>query len=206
MRTAGGWAEEAWPQEHLISHIPDGTDPDAVRTAFCDWWEQPHSMALTPADVDALRDLAGSRPPDRPWTGNGAWWNLGDELDPALRQAILDRMLAANQAWWRVDVTDWKVAIKRYRAGDEHGWHQDWHPGVRGRGGRCKLVATGQLSDGDDYDGGDLLLSAFGHEICAPVTAGTLVTFPSWTRHRVEPVTDGERWALIVDGFGPPLR
>jgi hypothetical protein len=24
--------------------------------------------------------------------------------------------------------------------------------------------------------------------------------------HEVEPVTSGERWSLIVNGYGPPLR
>jgi len=26
------------------------------------------------------------------------------------------------------------------------------------------------------------------------------------TVHEVEPVTSGERWSLIVNGYGPPLR
>jgi predicted 2-oxoglutarate/Fe(II)-dependent dioxygenase YbiX len=39
-----------------------------------------------------------------------------------------------------------------------------------------------------------------------PRTRGTLVVFPGWTVHEVEPVTAGERWALIVNGWGPPLR
>ena len=44
------------------------------------------------------------------------------------------------------------------------------------------------------------------HRLAMPRTRGTLMAFPGWTVHEVEPVASGERWALIVNGWGPPLR
>jgi predicted 2-oxoglutarate/Fe(II)-dependent dioxygenase YbiX len=63
-----------------------------------------------------------------------------------------------------------------------------------------------QPSDSDDYAGGALVVE-FAH-LCVlmPRDRGTLVAFPGWTVHAVEPVTHGERWALVVNCFGPRLR
>ncbi len=39
-----------------------------------------------------------------------------------------------------------------------------------------------------------------------PRAQGALAVWPGWTLHRVDPIMDGERWALAVFGYGPPLR
>ena len=37
---------------------------------------------------------------------------------------------------------------------------------------------------------------------CRASAAPSSVSFPAWTVHEVEPVTAGERWALIANGWG----
>jgi PKHD-type hydroxylase len=76
------------------------------------------------------------------------------------------------------------------------------HPGAACR----KFAGSVQLSDSEDYDGGDLVMHFAHHRVAMPRTRGTLVAFPGWTVHEVEPVTAGERWALVVNGWGPPLK
>ncbi|WP_332852656.1 Fe2+-dependent dioxygenase [Duganella sp. S19_KUP01_CR8] len=83
-----------------------------------------------------------------------------------------------------------------YAGGEHYGAHVD--------GALRRVAATGQwlrtdvsstlfLSDPEDYDGGELIVTdAYGeHEVKLP--AGDLIVYPSTSVHRVEPVTRGAR-------------
>jgi PKHD-type hydroxylase len=87
----------------------------------------------------------------------------------------------------------------RYRPGDGFGRHVD--NAIRyGHGGslRTDLSATLFLSPPDSYDGGALLIDdTFGpRRIRLP--AGHMVLYPSSSLHSVEPITRGERLAVIL--------
>jgi hypothetical protein len=123
-------------------------------------------------------------------------------LEPEDERAVLRRFEEANAEWWRLEVDRWDVMAKRYRPGDRHARHQDLHPGAACR----KFAGSVQLSHSDDYEGGDLVVHFAGHQVAMPRSRGTLVALPAWTVHEVEPVTSGERWALIVNGWGPALK
>lgn len=69
-----------------------------------------------------------------------------------------------------------------------------------------KMSLTIQLSDPDDYEGGDLEINAGGRIIKAPRTLGLAVAFPSYQLHRVTPVTKGTRRSLVVWITGPRFR
>jgi predicted 2-oxoglutarate/Fe(II)-dependent dioxygenase YbiX len=115
---------------------------------------------------------------------------------------VIARFEEANRQWWELDVDRWIIGVKRYRPGECHTVHQDLHAGAAGR----KLAGVVQLSDPDKYDGGALLMRFAHHAVPMPTTRGTLIAFPGWTVHEVEPVTRGERWSLCVNGWGPRLR
>ena len=89
-----------------------------------------------------------------------------------------------------------------YAGGEHYGAHVDGalrrmpgHPGDPGGGQwvRTDVSSTLFLSDPDEYDGGELIVTdAYGeHEVKLP--AGDLILYPSTSIHRVEPVTRGER-------------
>ena len=63
-----------------------------------------------------------------------------------------------------------------------------------------------QLSDSDDYEGGDLELMFREEPVKLDRTRGTLVAFPSFMLHRVTPVTRGTRWSLVAWITGPRWR
>lgn len=69
-----------------------------------------------------------------------------------------------------------------------------------------KISCIVQLSDPKDYDGGDF---EFGDDVPEkpPVEAikeqGTILTFPSFVRHGVRPVTRGTRYSLVGWFEGP---
>lgn len=90
-----------------------------------------------------------------------------------------------------------------YAGGEHYGAHVDGalrrmpgHPG-NGHGDgqwvRTDVSSTLFLSEPDEYDGGELIVTdAYGeHEVKLP--AGDLILYPSTSIHRVEPVTRGER-------------
>jgi PKHD-type hydroxylase len=69
-----------------------------------------------------------------------------------------------------------------------------------------KLSLTVQLSDGDEYEGGDLELRDGYNVVKAPRGLGCLVAFPGWALHRVTPVTRGVRRSLVAWIGGPSFR
>ena len=69
-----------------------------------------------------------------------------------------------------------------------------------------KLSITIQLTDGIDYQGGDLLLYPGSQAIKAPKGLGQLVCFPSFVVHEVTPVTQGTRYSLVTWVHGPLFK
>lgn len=82
-----------------------------------------------------------------------------------------------------------------YGGGGEYGWHMDIgpHP-INHR----KISITIQLSDPEEYTGGDLELWTGVGQISAPRSQGCAVLFPSFMVHRVTPVITGTRKSLVL--------
>lgn len=91
-----------------------------------------------------------------------------------------------------------------YRA-DERA-HFDWHMDQGRLPIQRKLSFTLQLSDGADYEGGELQFNVRRQIDVAPKARGLLVAFPSYTLHRVTPVTAGVRKSLVIWTTGPKFR
>jgi PKHD-type hydroxylase len=112
----------------------------------------------------------------------------------------------------------------RYTEGQFYGWHNDaglaeqYKP--QSVGNRVdglandflnesielvrKLSFVLQLSDPDDYEGGNLqLLDESGKSYFAPRKRGTIILFDSRTQHRVLKVTKGVRKSLVGWTVGP---
>jgi PKHD-type hydroxylase len=112
----------------------------------------------------------------------------------------------------------------RYGPGQFYGWHND--AGIAGAykpqsvGNRQEGLANDfvnenielvrklsfvlQLSDPDDYEGGNLqLLDESGASYFAPRKRGTVILFDSRTQHRVLPVKSGLRKSIVGWTVGP---
>ncbi len=88
--------------------------------------------------------------------------------------------------------------FNRYDAGMDFGMHIDnsirFVPGAPIRV-RTDLSATLFLTEPEDYDGGELIIEdTFGVQQ-VKFAAGDMVLYPATSRHRVNPVTRGSRWA-----------
>jgi PKHD-type hydroxylase len=69
-----------------------------------------------------------------------------------------------------------------------------------------KLSLVIQLSDEEDYVGGNLELK-FGKEpVILSKKRGTMLLFPYYVLHRVTPVTEGTRYSLVSWVTGPAFK
>lgn len=196
----GGWASKSGPQNMALSYTPDSDDDPLPPYAVADWFTPPHDLALPVGQQEQLLESVAGQDPDA--TSNGDYWNQPAIGDDAFRD-ICRRVYRVQKFWWNLDLVRWYVGIKRYRAGQEHVEHQDLHA----FGGQLRKVAASiQLSQPSEYEGGDLRIRFAHHDLAAPREAGTLIVMPSWTVHRVTPVTRGERWVCLVVADGPRLR
>ena len=85
------------------------------------------------------------------------------------------------------------------------------HPNYQGK--TRKLSVTVNLTDPNDYVGGDLEFdlrnNAIGRNIITMDEArdqGTIVVFPSFVPHQVRPVKKGTRFSLVIWNLGPPWK
>jgi len=82
------------------------------------------------------------------------------------------------------------------------GGHLDWHMDIaKGYMSNRKLSMSVQLSESDDYDGGDLEFEDY--QETGPRGIGDLIVFPAFLRHRVSAVTRGQRHSWVSWVHGP---
>lgn len=121
-------------------------------------------------------------------------------LPGASQRWIFDRLTALvereNAAHWRFRLTHLEPPqLLTYPTGGHYGWHTDL--GATGLMALRKLSLTVQLSDGADYEGGELEVQVGGRTVSPPRPVGSAILFPAWQPHRVTPVTAGTRHALV---------
>lgn len=190
--TAAGWSMP-------FHYLPTDTQDPEPPYALADAWVPPHPLAL-PADLcDRIR-VAALYSPLHQLSHDGTY--IAVDLDPDDEQQVLERVEQANAAWWGLAVDEWVIGVKHYQAGEDCPTHQDLYGGAA----RRKLGGIVQLSDPGEYTGGGLHAQLGASLVDLPRAFGTLALWPSWTVHHVDPITTGERWVLVVGGYGPPLR
>lgn len=95
-----------------------------------------------------------------------------------------------------VEKFEGRLQVARYHAEDEgfYTWHMDNGAKTPGR----KISISVQLSDPNDYEGGNLELFYTNKAKTAARDQGAIVAFPSWVMHRVTPVTKGIRYSMVA--------
>lgn len=173
--------------------------------------------ALSSGEVDAVVRMGEAVEQERGVTGGGdragvrdsyISWLYPNPVTQWLFGKLTDIAVQANAQWFQYDLHGFHQGLQftNYSAPKGHyTWHIDRGPG----NGVRKLSFSIQLSDPDEYDGGDLQLWFGGGEdeiVTAPKGRGTIVFFPSYALHRVTPVTRGRRQSLVAWIDGPPFR
>lgn len=91
------------------------------------------------------------------------------------------------------------ILFSRYEPGMQYGPHvDDALMGAGARRLRTDIAFTLFLSDPETYQGGALVIESTGGEHHYKLSAGGLVLYPATTLHRVEPVTQGTRFAAVA--------
>ena len=168
-----------------------------------------------------IKNIQKKRKSDIVWM-NDRW--IYKEIHPYINEAN-------RKAGWNFD-WDWSESCQftKYGVGQYYGWHCDsWEEAYkrdkledgtypRDHGKIRKLSVTISLNDPDEYDGGNLQFD-FRNQVdwernrkakiksCTEIRPrGSIIVFPSFVWHRVEPVTRGTRYSLVIWNLGYPFR
>lgn len=87
-----------------------------------------------------------------------------------------------------------KLMVSRYLPGMEYGTHVD---DALMAGVRTDLSFTLFLRDPETYAGGELVIEGNDGDTAIKLPAGSLILYPTTSLHRVAPVTEGERLAIV---------
>jgi len=110
--------------------------------------------------------------------------------------------LNANHYWWQYDITHSnQTEFLIYKPEGHYNPHVDtFHQ----RGEVRKLTALAFLND--DFEGGKFFLNATGTPYYPPQKKGTVLVFPSYMVHGVEPVIKGVRYSCVTWIIGPYFK
>lgn len=182
-----------WPEMPLVTYLPPWPEERvAAITALGE------AAAPQPATIVRGYELETKR------RTTISWLKTVDVAHQPYFNAIANDVLKVNAEKWNFDLFGFIDSLQYtvYHAGDEFGWHIDCGPNLPPR----KLSVSVQLSDPDEYEGGDLQLRVSETIETAPRAKGTVCIFPSFISHRVTPVTKGVRRALVAWIAGPAFR
>ena len=128
-----------------------------------------------------------------------------DFMSPYYRR-ISDVVLSLNEQFFKFNIhgfgehfqfTEYRAPSGKYQS------HVDRAYNIPVR----KLSIVVQLTDPDEYEGGDLeIIPQIENPHKMPRKRGTLIAFPSYQLHRVTPVTKGTRNSLVGWVNGKPFR
>tara|TARA_Y100000385_G_scaffold247902_1_gene268287 strand:+ start:905 stop:1504 length:600 start_codon:yes stop_codon:yes gene_type:complete len=139
-------------------------------------------------------------------------WIPQDDTWFWLYEKLATQIATANNSLWNFELhhIPENIQYTEYYATEKghYTWHQDIGPGMLSQ---RKISITVQLSNPEEYEGGDLELFTGGNYeednfIKAHKGMGTVFIFPSYLLHRVTPVTKGVRRSFVLWVGGSPYR
>jgi PKHD-type hydroxylase len=169
-----------------------------------------------PLKDEEIIDLKKKRNSNIVWL-NDTW--IYKEIHPYVHEAN-------KSAGWNFD---WDFSescqFTKYKLNQYYDWHCDsWDkpydkPEDSNSHGKIrKLSMTCQLTDGSEYQGGELQFDCRNYDphmrdedkhlltVKEILPKGSIVVFPSFVWHRVQPVTRGTRYSLVVWHLGYPFK
>ena len=164
-----------------------------------------------------IRDMKRKRDSDVVWLDDNWIYN---ELYPYVHTA--NKNAGWNFEWDRSE----SCQFTKYKLNQYYDWHDDPWPTPYQRknindpehGKIRKLSMTCQLTDGSEYEGGELEFDFRDYDphmrdelkhlrkATEILPKGSIIIFPSHLWHRVKPVTRGTRYSLVVWHLGHPFK
>jgi PKHD-type hydroxylase len=130
-------------------------------------------------------------------------------IPPPGNEWVYDKLSAAciqaNTARYKFEITGFQTQLQLASYGQRNffDWHMDFGTGDLSN---RKLSITVQLSDPDEYEGGELQFMINQDIFTATKEKGTAIIFPSFALHRVTPITKGCRKSIVGWISGPPYK
>ena len=166
---------------------------------------------------DEIKNMKRKRNSDITWL-NDAW--IYKEIQPFVHQA--NKNAGWNFNWDRSE----SCQFTKYKLNQYYDWHSDsWEKAYDRKdkndpshGRMRKLSMTCQLTDGSEYDGGELEFDFRNYDphmrdetkhlrkAKEILPKGSIIVFPSHIWHRVKPVTRGVRYSLVAWHIGYPFK
>lgn len=172
------------------------------------------SDVFTPEELDTILEI-GKRTELHKGSTNGVQSDKNrnsfvqflfpNEITGWVFERLAGAITEVNELFFRFDLNGMEQGLQftRYTAPGEHySWHIDKGFMVPAR----KLSLSLQLNDPSEYSGGELQLKLGRQNHTMTKERGMVTFFPSYTLHRVRPVTKGTRYSLVAWVSGPPFK
>lgn len=133
-----------------------------------------------------------------------------DNLPEELIEGLYFKILQLNNKTFRYHLEGFEIhdlpRIFKYSGNreDHYVWHRDTLK-IPEKGTTRKLSFSIQLSDPNEYEGGDLEFMPAMKDP-AMKRQGSIILFPSYLTHRVSPVTSGTRFVIVGWIHGPEFK
>jgi PKHD-type hydroxylase len=125
-------------------------------------------------------------------------WMHSDDKSFWVYEKIGQYIQQANNELWKFDLHSIIDSIQ-YTVYYEGGGHYDWHIDIGPNPiNHRKVSCTIQLSDPNEYEGGDLEIWTGGEFKTIERKQGCAIIFPSFLMHRITPITKGIRKSLVL--------
>lgn len=132
-------------------------------------------------------------------------WVNCDHENMWLFDKLGEKVSYINSRFYNFDITGFGERLQFTNYDEKNNGHYNWHIDA-GQGISRKISLVVQLSHPNSYDGGELELFTSGEPEKIPKKRGFITFFPSFTLHRVTPVTRGTRQTLVCWITGAPFR
>ena len=163
-----------------------------------------------------IKNIQNYRKSDITWLDD-TW--IYKEVHPYIHEA--NKLAGWNFQW---DFSE-PCQFTKYKHNQYYDWHcdsmdkvYDEKHGDLQKGKIRKLSMTCQLTDGSEYEGGELEFDYRNYEphmrdeekhlkkTNEILSKGSIIVFPSFIWHRVKPVTKGTRYSLVMWSLGYPYK
>lgn len=194
--------------------LPPAPDKSTKETNFAYWQD-----GFSEEEIQRAIEIGESLAPDDAYVGSGDGASVNYEIRSSFVSWIkntnetefLYRKLGwiaqqLNGEFFELDIWGFSEDIqytKYSKNNDHYTWHMD--KGFSNNSPR-KLSLVLQLSDPDEYEGGELQFFVGSEPEVATKKKGLVYAFPSYIVHRVTPITAGVRRTLVVWLTGPKFK
>jgi PKHD-type hydroxylase len=157
-------------------------------------------------EIGGILTEDGNNAPSNDYRKTNIRWVDNNKL---ITKLIYGFVHESNDLFFHYDITNHEqMQFSEYVVGGHYKYHQDTGYVSGKPTSPCrKLSISVLLSDPKDYEGGEFLMYDGEFEPLKPLKGqGSVVVFDSRDFHKVEPVTSGIRYSLVMWATGPIFK